>query len=428
MVFDILGTFIVYLLPVFVGLANLKFKNKLLTYGILIYCALVTALAWQVGADFNRYLVIINNATVFEFTPIEPLTEFIYYLTHEIGEPRVFWLMLALITYGSIFFFIQDLEESEKDGTILLFFLLFGIIGIALRQMSSVAVSLLATQSYYNKQYKKAGFFLLLAWTIHKTAIMVPLIPIVGFVLKKFNRYVLLLVPPSLLILITILRDIILFFLAPVPLLGKYWLALMIYEEGIYLSTLGIGISIGFGLVYFFSSDCMRNNLSGKNYEFYLCGVFGLGLLFGFSSIHAARLMVVFAAVGFPAFTHFFKTHDLPVATGLPSFIRIFKTVNLAGILLLMFSLLFMTYLLFDYDYIPYNISKDISWESEDDLEYKLGYYEREDLENRYPKNEFVEYILIPVSLMIIIVTGAGFVILNIWNRMKKQMQTPPEQ
>lgn len=159
MAFGIIGTIFVYLIPVLAGLINLKYKNRMVRNGILIYCALVTALAWQVGADFNRYLGIINSATSFKLTPIEPLTETIYFLANKIGESRVFWVMLALITYGSLFFFVRGLEESEKDGTIILFFLLFGIFGIALRQMSSVAVSLLAIQSYYNKQYKKAGFF-----------------------------------------------------------------------------------------------------------------------------------------------------------------------------------------------------------------------------------------------------------------------------
>jgi hypothetical protein len=422
MAFGILGTFFVYLMPVFAGVINLKYKNKMVTYGILIYCALVTALAWQVGADFNRYLGIINSATVFKLTPIEPITETIYFLTNKIGEPRVFWVMLALITYGSLLFFIQGLEESEKDGTIILFFLLFGIIGIALRQMSSVAVSLLANQSYYNKQYKKAGFFLLLAWSIHKTAIMVPLIPIVGFVLKKLNKYTLALVPPAIIILITIFQDIILFFLDPIPLLGKYWTALMTYEEGLYLSPLRIGVSIGYGIVCLFSSDYMRNNLSAKNYECYLSGIFGFGLLFGFSSIHAGRLMVAFGATGIPALTHFFKTHEVPIATGLPTFTRFFKTINISGILAVVFSVIFITILLFEYDYIPYNISKDINWESEDDLEYKLGYYERGDFVNRYSRNDFVEGILIPVFLVILIVTAAGFVILHIWKRMKKQI------
>ncbi len=421
MAFGLLGTFFIYLLPVFIELINLKYKNKTVTYGILIYCVVVTALAWQVGADFNRYLEIINNATAFKLTPIEPLTETIYFLTNKIGEPRVFWVVLALITYGSLFFFIQGLEESEKDGTIILFFILFGIIGIALRQMSSVAVSLLAIQNYYNKQYKKAGVFMLLAWTIHKTAVMVPLIPIVGFMLKKLDKNVLALVPPSIIILITIFQNTILFFLAPIPLLEKYWIALMTYEEGLYLSPMRIAISIGFGLVFLFSSDCMRNNLSVNNYEWYLSGIFGFGLLFGFSSIHAGRLMVAFVAAGFPAFTHFFKINEVTTAAGSPVFTRFFKTINISGIIALVFSIIFITILLFEYDYIPYNISKDINWESEDDLEYKLRYNEREDFENRYPKNEVIEVILIPGFLIILIIAATGFVTLHIWKGLKKR-------
>ena len=417
MAFGLLGTMLVYLVPAFAGISNLKIKNKLVTNGILIYCAIVTALAWQVGSDFNRYLGIISNATVLELTLIEPITETIYFLTNIIGEPRVFWVMLGLITYGSLYFLIQGLEESEKDGTIILFFLLFGIIGIALRQMSSVTVSLLAIQSYYNKQYRKAAFFLLLAWSIHKIAFMALFVPIVGFLLKNLNKHTLVLVPPVFIILITIFQDIILFFLDPIPLLGKYWLALMTYEEGLYLSTLGIVVSIGYGIVYFFSSDFMRNNLSARNYEFYLVGIFGFGGIFGFSSIHAGRLMVVFAATGIPALTHFFKTYELPIATGLPASPRIIKKRNIPGILAVVFSVIFITVLLFEHNYIPYNISKDITWESEDDLDYKLGFYDEEYFiyipQHYYPQNDFVESTLIPVSLVLVIVTAAGFVILN---------------
>ena len=256
---------------------------------------------------------------------------------------------------------------------------------------------------------------MLLAWTIHKIAVMVPLIPIVGFVLKKLNKYILALVPPSILIVITIFQDTILYVLDPIPLLGEYWAALMTYEEGIYLSPMTIGISIGFGLVYLFSSDSMRNNLSDKNYEFYLIGIFGFGLIFGFTSIHAARLMVAFGASGLPAFTHFFKTNEIPIATGLPAFTRFFKTKNIPGIIAVVFSVIFITILLIEYDYLPYNISKDINWESEDELEYKLGYYGSGDYESRYPKNEIVEVILIPVLLVILILAAAGFVILHIW-------------
>jgi len=427
MAFGIFGTIIVYLMPVLAGIINLKYKNQVIRYGILIYCTIVTALAWQVGADFNRYLEIIKNATVFKLTPVEPLTETIYFLTNKIGEPRVFWMILALITYGSLFFFMRGLEEGEKDGTIILFFFLFGIIGIALRQISSVAVSLLAIQSYYNKQYKKAGFFLLFAWTIHKTAVMVPLIPIVGFLLSKLNKYTLALVPSSVLILITIFRDTILFVIDPIPLLGKYWWAIMTYEEGIYLSPLGIGISIVFGVVYLLSSDCMHKNLSANNYECYLSGIFGFGLLFGFSSIHAGRLMVAFGATGLPAFTHFFKTHEVPIATGFPAFTRFIETISLSGIFAVMFSVLFVTIIFFDYDYLPYNISKDINWESEDDLGFKLGYYERggseiQDFESRYPGIEIDEEVLIPAFLVILIVAAAGFAILHIWKRMINQI------
>ncbi|NHJ02306.1 MAG: hypothetical protein EAX86_09245 [Candidatus Heimdallarchaeota archaeon] len=424
MVFDIFSTFCVYLLPVFVALINLKFNNDNLRYGILSYCALVTAFAWQVGADFNRYLGIINNATEFEFTLIEPLTEFIYFLTNQIGEPRFFWGILALITYGSLFLFIQDLEESEKDGTVVLFFLLFGIFGIALRQISSVAVSLLAIQSFYNKQYKKAGIFLLLAWSIHKTVVMVPLIPIVGLVLSKLNRYYLALVLPSVLFLITIYQDIILSFLIPIPLLGKYWLALMTYEEGIYLSPLRIAISIGFGFVYLFSCTWMRRNLSPKNYIFYLTGIFGLGLLFGFSSVHAGRLMVAFGAIGIPSFTHFFKMKDVSNNQELPNLLRSFKTCKYSGILAITFSVIFIIVLLFEYDYFPYNISKDIPWESEDDLEYKLGYYNSGEVESPYHMNKVVEFYLIPGILILFFCTAASYVFFQLWNVLKMQYQS----
>ncbi len=427
MIFGLFGTIFVYLLPVLAGLINLKYKNNIVRNGILFYCALVTAFAWQVGADFTRYLGIIENATVFKLTPIEPLTETIYFLTNKIGEPRVFWVMLALITYGSLFFFVQGLEESEKDGTIILFFFLFGIIGIALRQISSVAVSLFAIQSYYNKQYKKAGFLLLFAWTIHKTAIMVPLIPLVGFLLSKLNKYTLALVPSSILILITVFSDTILLVLDPIPLLSKYWLALMTYEEGINLSPVGIAISIVFGVVYLLSSDCMHKNLSANNYECYLSGIFGFSLIFGFSSIHAGRLMIAFGATGLPAFTHFFKTHEVPIATGFSAFTRFIETISLSGIFAVVFSVLFITIIFFDYSYFPYNISKDINWESEDDLAYKLGYYESggseiQDFESRYPGIEIDEDTLIPPFLVILAVAAVGFVILHIWKRMTNQI------
>jgi hypothetical protein len=425
MAFGLFGTIIVYLIPVFAGIINLKYKNQMLRHGILIYCAVITALAWQVGADFTRYLEIINNATVLKLTLVEPLTETIYFLTNKIGEPRVFWIMLALITYGSLFFLIRGLTENEKDGTIILFFFLFGIIGIALRQMSSVVVSLLAIQSYYNKQYKKAGFFLLFAWSIHKTAIMVPLIPIVGFLLSKLNKYTLALVPTSMLILITIFSDIILFVLDPIPLLGKYWYALMTYQEGIYLSPVGITISIVFGVVYLLSSDCMHKNLSANNYECYLSGIFGFSLIFGFSSIHAGRLMIAFGAAGLPAFTHFFKTHEVPIATGLPAFTRFIETISFSGIFAVLFSVLFITVIFFDYDYLPYNISKDINWISEDDLGFKLGYYELseiQDFESRFPSIEIDEDMLIPAFIVILIVFAAGFAILHIWKRMINQI------
>ncbi len=190
----------------------------------------------------------------------------------------------------------------------------------------------------------------------------------------------------------------------------------MTYEEGIYLSPMTIGISIGFGLVYLFSSESMRNNLSDKNYEFYLIGIYGFSLIFGFTSVHVARLLVAFGATGLPAFTHFFKTKEIPTVKRLPISTR-FVTQSAV-----VFSILFITVLLIEYDYYPYNTSKNINWESEDDLEDKLGDYETGDYENRYPRNEIVESILIPLLLVILIVAATGFVILNIWKRMKKQM------
>ena len=71
----------------------------------------------------------------------------------------------------------------------------------------------------------------------------------------------------------------------------------------------------------------------------------------------------------------------------------------------------------FPHNYIPYNISKDITWESEDDLDYKLGYYDEDNFiyypQHYYPQNDFVESTLIPVSLVIVIVTAVGFLILD---------------
>lgn len=131
-------------------------------------------------------------------------------------------------------------------------------------------------------------------------------------------------------------------------------------------------------------------------------------------------MLIVFGAIGIPVFTHFFKTHELPIATGLSVFTHFFKTISISGILAVVFSVLFITYVLFEYDYIPYNISKGINWESEDDLEHKLGYYGYGDNINQYPKNEFVEGILIPLILVILIIPAVGFIFLRVWKRIKK--------
>ncbi len=137
--------------------------------------------------------------------------------------------------------------------------------------------------------------------------------------------------------------------------------------------------------------------------------------------------MVAFGATGLPAFTHFFKTHEVPIATGFPAFTRFIETISLSGIFAVVFSVLFITIIFFDYDYLPYNISKDINWESEDDLGFKLGYYERggseiQDFENQYPSIEIDEELLIPVFLVILIVAAVGFAILHIWKRMINQI------
>ncbi|MFX1517579.1 MAG: EpsG family protein [Promethearchaeota archaeon] len=414
MIFGIIVTIFIYLFPVFAGILNLKYKSEMIRNGILVYCALVTALAWQVGADFNAYLGIIDSKTSLILTPVEPLTETIYFLTNKIGEPRIFWFVLALITYSSLFFFVRGLEESEKDGTIILFFLIFGFFGIALRQMTSAAVSLLAIQGYYEKQYKKAGFFLLFAWSIHKTAIMVPLIPIVGFVLKKQNKYILTLVPVTTTIVTTTLQGTIYHIFAPIPLLGKYWMKLMVYEEGVGVSVMTIVISIGFGLVYLFTSDILRKSLSEKNYEFYLLGIFGFGVIFGFTSIHVARLMVTFGATGLPAFTHFFRKEEYSVVQ-LPTFARLYAQS------VVVVTVIFIVILLAEYHYVPYNISKDINWQSGDGLEYKLGDYERGEYRQRYPRNEFIETLLIPSVLGLLLATTLSYEILHLWKRMKGQ-------
>jgi hypothetical protein len=133
--------------------------------------------------------------------------------------------------------------------------------------------------------------------------------------------------------------------------------------------------------------------------------------------------MVAFGATGLPAFTHFFKTHEVPITTGFPAFTRFIETISLSGIFAVIFSVLFITIIFLDYDYLPYNISKDINWESEDDLGVKLGYYERggseiQDFESRYHGIELDEEFLIPAFLVILLVAAAGFTILHIWKRM----------
>ncbi len=427
MSFGIEGTILVYYLPVIVGISNLKIKKESVRRAILIYCGFITAIAWQVGSDFNRYVEIIKAKTTLELTLIEPVTEIIYFITNQIGEPRFFWVMLALITYSSLFFFLWNLEESEKDGTIIMFFLFFGIIGIALRQVASVSISMVVLQNYYNKRYKQAGILLLLAWSIHKTAILVPFIPILGFLLKKCNKFILALAPVAVLSILTLYQYVILSILTPIPLLGKYWHALMVYEEGLFFSPLGIAFAVVFGVILAVSCDSMRENLSEKNYEFYLVGLFGLGLFMGFSSIHAARLMLTFGAIGLPAFTHFFKVKTLPIEAGLHSITRFFDSISIPGIFAVVLTGIFFSYLLVEHNYIPYNISKDIHWESDISIEEKLG-LEEPTVYYIYSQNAIVEKLLIPFSIVSAFLTTLGYLAFCIWRRLNHQNQIIPEK
>ncbi len=199
-------TIFIYLFPVLAGLINMKHRSSAITNAILVYCTLVTALAWQVGDDFVRYIGIINNKTSYEFTVIEPITEFLYYLTNLVDEPRLFFLFLGVINYSSLYFYIRDLKDHEKDFTIILYFLFFGIIGISLRQMSAIAINLVAIQKFYRKEYKKAGMLWILAWSIHKTSLLVLFAPLIGWILKKCNRYLLTILPVISVILIYLLQ------------------------------------------------------------------------------------------------------------------------------------------------------------------------------------------------------------------------------
>ena len=357
MTFTIDMTILLYLLPLIALAVNIWLKNKIARIAVFCYYILLICLRWQVGVDFTVYLRWIN-AYAYQKISIfnEPLSVGLIKLSGFLHFPRLFFIVGGLFYMGTVFFILNKTEKRYKDLTFLVLMAacLFTVFAVV-RQYMAVACTIIALHYLLKKKYLIFFILSFAAFLFHISSIILLLIPVLVFIIKKVNKLVILIVPPILSVVIPLILPLLEKILGNIPLINNYAYLLTEPENAALITlnpfTIGITIIISFGVWYYI--DQIREENKDYDYQCFLIGVIGLFMLVITSNIHAGRIGIA------------------PLVFGIPVFVRLIYKKNILAITTVCIICIFGNLFAYPWACFPYNTRSDVLWDSHTPVEWK---------------------------------------------------------
>ena len=196
--------FFIPLLATIVPLRVDRNLRKLLFFCFFIFCTLLVGLRYRVGGDWSGYIVLLKSVEHSNFFSVLSLSDPGYLILNWISVKiglGIFGVNLiggAIFTFG-ILVFCQK-QPMPWLGLLVSIPYLIIVVGMGYsRQAIALGFVLLAFATWPEKKFIKYIFFIFVASTFHKSAIV--LFPLALFINKKYTKRKLLLGIPFLLIL-----------------------------------------------------------------------------------------------------------------------------------------------------------------------------------------------------------------------------------
>lgn len=298
--------FIIYGILLTLALSELfVFGKKRPLQFLFLGLALFLAIRFQVGNDYAEYYIILNDLSAGKNDIyFEPGFTFLYRI---IDDPEWF---IGLTSFFSMFLLYKTFIFFEKRyvfiALLLYFSLYFIIFNIHLiRQGLSITLVFYSFTFLFKKEYLKCFLFVLVASSIHKSALIVlPLLMITALNLTKNHRLIILGSAAIVYILLTYFKQYVFMALAVFPPTQRFAL---VYNNEFYSGSYGLSLGIIFDILLFLFIN-LRKNLSYKE-NFYLnLFLWSVCLSIAFNDFSVAlRLGYYFRVINIFLFLHLVK-------------------------------------------------------------------------------------------------------------------------
>ena len=324
---------IYYIIYIFLLLFTLKevflTKNSKLVFVLFtVFFILFVGLRKDVGNDYSTYL---ENYLLINSGLEGSATEYLYVLTNLIFSFDVFIFFISLFSF---YYLHKAIAYFNKDYPITSYFIYFGIFLITynihiLRQGISIAMVFYGYKYLYEKKRIEFILFVILAFTFHKSALIVlPFTFLININLTVKRQIILLVIATVVYLLSNVFVDLFYIIAANTPILSSY---LAFYRREEFTAT-GITLGMLMDMVIMIALLLKFKNLEGKDLFMYR--------LFFISVI--LSLLLSFMPAGI-RLNYYFRTSLIFI---LPLLFRLYnlKKITIASLVFITYYYLYVTF------------------------------------------------------------------------------------
>lgn len=186
--------FITFLYLSYFALFNIT-NNKLIWFCTYIFLILIVGFRHEVGGDWRSYLYHYNDMTYYTYSNIFTRGDPGYYLLNLFSfnnELSIYFVnfICAIITITGLFIFIKRLHNPWLGLAIAFPYLITVVYMGYSRQAVAISLILIAISFVNNKNFILSLFFILLAITFHKSAVLILGIIMLVQDKGKFFKYI----------------------------------------------------------------------------------------------------------------------------------------------------------------------------------------------------------------------------------------------
>ena len=194
MQFNIFTSIIIYSIPIILCISAYKLKNKYFIYAFLISIFLISALRFNIGADFGRYYNRSFYRTELGLSFNEPIEMLFFYISSKSGLPRLFFMLnSAVVTICGYILYLQYKDQERYELLFVAYYFIVLLANFITRYCTAVAVS--SVGLYFLINYTKHKHYIIyyfliafLSFCFHTGAVVTLALPFLLFIYDLIKR------------------------------------------------------------------------------------------------------------------------------------------------------------------------------------------------------------------------------------------------